>query len=89
MSYQYKIESVGKIGVFKNYLFMWLCWVLVMSHGIFSCSSQTLGCGMWDPVPRPGLEPQAPCVGSLRHWAAREVPRTGIFHTTCMCGSVP
>ena len=31
---------------------------------------------MWDPVPRPGMEPRPLALGawSLRHWATREVP---------------
>ena len=32
--------------IFTYYLFMYrLLWVLVMAHGIFSCSIQTLSCG--------------------------------------------
>ena len=32
--------------------------------------------GMWDLVPRPGMEPGHPALGawSLTHWATREVP---------------
>ena len=29
-----------------KYLFLLLCWVLVVAHGIFSCSLGTLSCGM-------------------------------------------
>ena len=29
------------------YLFIWLHWVLVVAHGIFSYVMQTLSCGMW------------------------------------------
>ena len=37
-----------------------------------------LSCGMWDLVPRPGIEPRAPALGVRRfsHWITREVPRT-------------
>ena len=37
---------------------------------------QTLGCGMWDLVPRLGMEPGPPALGaqSLSHWITREVP---------------
>ena len=33
-------------------------------------------CGMWDLVPRPGIEPIPPSLGawSLNHWTAKEVP---------------
>ena len=38
----------------KNiYLCIWLCWVLVVEHGIFSC-------GIWDLVPWPGIKPSSP-----------------------------
>ena len=35
-----------------------------------------LSCGMWDLVPRPGIEPGSPPLGaqSLSHWTTREVP---------------
>ena len=60
----------------KNYLFIWLCRVLVAACGIFSCGMQTLSCGMWDPAPRPGIEPGPPVLGAriLSHWTTREVP---------------
>ena len=43
---------------------------------IFSCSMQTLSCGMWDLVPWPGIKPRPPALGawSLSHWTTREVP---------------
>ena len=43
--------------LFKKYLFIWLRWVLVAAYGTFSCSLQTLSCGMWDLAPWPGIEP--------------------------------
>ena len=53
----------------KNYLFIWLHWVLLVAHGIFSR-------GMWDLVPWPGIEPRPSALGerSLRHWTTREIP---------------
>ena len=42
---------------FNMILFIWLCWVLVMAHRIFSC-------GMWDLVPWPGMESEPPCPGN-------------------------
>ena len=53
----------------------WLCQVSGAAHGIFSCGIQTLGCGMWDLVPWPGIEPGPPALGarSLSHWTTREV----------------
>ena len=43
----------------------------IFSHGMW-----TLGCGMWDLVPRPEIEPRPPALGaqSLSHWTTREVP---------------
>ena len=39
-----------------------------------------LSCSMWDPVPRPGIEPvPSPLVAqSLSHWTTREVPGDSI-----------
>ena len=54
----------------KIYLFTyWLCPILVVAHGIFSC-------GMWDLVPPPGIEPRLPALGmqSRSHWTSSEVP---------------
>ena len=56
--------------ILKNtYLFIWLHWVLVAAHVI-------IGCGMWDLVPRPGMEPEPTALGvwSLSHWTTGEVP---------------
>ena len=47
------------------YLFIWLPLVLVTAYGIFGSGMQTLSCGMWDLVPWPGIEPRAPCIGSV------------------------
>ena len=65
---------------------MWLRWVLVVARGIldlraargiFSCSQQTLSCGLWGLVPWLGIEPTPPALGtqSLSHWTTGEVPR--------------
>ena len=44
---------------------------LGLSYGM-----QDLSCGVWDLVPRPGIEPWAPALGarSSSHWTTREVP---------------
>ena len=48
----------------KNiYLFIWLCRVLVVARGIFSCGMRTLSFGMWDLAPGPGIEPGLPALG--------------------------
>ena len=49
------------------YLFIWLPWVLVAAHKIFSC-------GMWDLVPWPWIEPRPPALGvwNLNPWSTRE-----------------
>ena len=33
--------------VFNIFLFIWLCWVLPMAHGIFRCIAQISSCGTW------------------------------------------
>ena len=87
------------------YLF-WLCQVLVAAHGIFvvaygilrradflvaPCELLVVTC-MWDLVPRPGIEPRPPSLGtqSTTHWTTREVPRFWIRALTafmCVCFS--
>jgi len=64
------------IFIYLVYLFMWLHQVLVVACGIFTCSVQTLSCGMWDLVPQPGIEPGPPPFGaqSPSHWPTRKVP---------------
>ena len=65
----------------QDYIFffflIWVPWVLVVDCEFFSCSMQTLSCGMRDLVPRPGIKPGPPALGarSLSHWTTREVPR--------------
>ena len=46
-----------------------------MACGLLSCDMRTLSCGLWDLVPRPGIEPRPPALGarSLTHWTTREV----------------
>ena len=48
---------------------IWLCRVFIVACRTFSN-------GMWDLVPRPGIEPRPPVLGArgLSHWATREVP---------------
>ena len=55
--------------LFKKYLFIWLCWVLVVTSKIFSCSKRDL-------IPWPGIEPGLPSLGarSLSHWTTGKVP---------------
>ena len=55
--------------LFFLYLFICLCRGFVATCGLFSW-------GMWDLVPRPGIEPGPPALGmqSLSHWTTREVP---------------
>ena len=56
-------------------LFIWLCWVLTMACGIFSCGRRALSGGVWDLVPWLGIEPVSPALGAWRlsHWTTREV----------------
>ena len=50
----------------KKYVLMWLCWVLFVAHGIFSCSK-------WDLISRSGWT-LGPLLWSLNLWTTREVP---------------
>ena len=56
--------------------FIWLDWVWVVAHRIFSCVMRTLSWGMWDLVPWSGIEPGPLALEawSLSHWNTREVP---------------
>ena len=40
------------------FLFIWLCQVLVAAGVTFSLHCSIFNCGMWDLVPRPGIEPE-------------------------------
>lgn len=63
--------------------FVFLCIIylialsLTVTCRVFSCSTQTLSCSMWDIVPKPGIEPQPSSLGAwtLSYWTIREVPR--------------
>ena len=56
------------------YLFIWLCWVLVVAHKIFDLCCDTWS--KWDLVPRPGIKPRPPALGActLSHWTTRKFP---------------
>ena len=58
------------------YLFIWLCWVLVVALENFSCS-------VWGLVPYSGIEhrPHALEAWSLSHWTTEEVPFIRVFKT--------
>lgn len=43
---------------FFNFFLFWLCRVSAVACWLFSC-------GMWDPVPQPGIEPGPPCTGPI------------------------
>ena len=38
--------------------------IFTAACGISVCGIPTLSCGMWDPVPRPGIKPRPLCLGS-------------------------
>ena len=48
---------------------------LSWARGIFDLHVGSFSCGMWDPVPWPGIK-RAPCIGaqSRSHWPTSEVP---------------
>ena len=54
----------------KKYLFIWLCWILVVTCGVLAEVCRIFGCGMWDVVPWPGITLRRPALGvqSLGHW---------------------
>ena len=57
---------------------------LVVTCVIFSCSTGTLSCGMWDLVPWPGIEAGPPALGawSLSPWTTREVTFSLLWFST-------
>ena len=65
--------------LFWNYLFIWLCQVLVVAPGIFEilAACRIFSCEMWNQVPWWGMEPGPPALGvwGLSHWTTREVPQ--------------
>ena len=78
LSHQGSLESQYNSGLFLNiyfYLFYLAAQVLVVEHGIFSCSLWTLSCGMWDLVPWPKTQPGSPVLEawSLSHQTTKEV----------------
>ena len=48
-------SSVTDDVLFKKKIFIWLHWVLVAVHEVFSC-------GMWDFVPWVGITPEPPAL---------------------------
>ena len=50
-----------------------------------------LSCGIWDPVPQPGMEPEPLALGaqSPRHWTTKEVPTTLVLQPQCHYHSLP
>ena len=65
----------------SGYIFIWLWWVLVVAHGIFNCSIQTLSCGMWNLVPWLGnnFGPLTLRAQNLSYWTTREVPNIAFW----------
>ena len=69
------LRSSTKGNIFKNIYFIYLAaLVLVAAHQIF-------GCGMWDLVPQPRIEPVNPVLGVQipSHWTTREFPKGKTF----------
>ena len=67
--------------VFFIYISIWLCWALVVAHGIFSLDCSTVvACG--NLVPWQGIKPEPPVLGawSLSYWATREILPLGFQH---------
>lgn len=61
-----------------EYLFMCLRAILVFKNIYLAALSPlwTFSCGIWNLVPRQGIEPRFTALGAqcLSHWATREVP---------------
>ena len=47
------------------FFLVWLHQFLVLAFEVFSCSMQTLSCGLWDLVSWPGMEPWSTCLESM------------------------
>ena len=64
--------------------------VFVVACEIFTCITRTLGCGMGDLVPWPGIELRPPVleVWSFSHWTIREAPcvlSLRVSYLACCC----
>ena len=61
----------------KNFVYMQMWPCLFSFTFIYSIylAMPGLSCGMWDPVPQPGIELRPPALGggSLSHWTTRQV----------------
>ena len=72
-------ESIGsEVGENRRccFYFYFLFLIYLAAPGL-SCSMQDLSSGMWDLVPRPGIEPGLPALGtwSLSHCTITKVPQ--------------
>ena len=76
-----RLEAASSFLFWILYLCTWLCWVLLVAHRILCWGTQPLTCGMWDPVPRPGVEPRPLALGAWgpSHRTTREIPSSP-FH---------
>ena len=55
-----------KMYVFKKiFLFIWLHWVFIAACEIFIAARGIFSCSMRDLVPRPGIQPGPPALGSV------------------------
>ena len=64
----YQGEEV--LGFLCNFFFFSIFIFIYLAAPGLRCGMQTLSCGMWDLVPRPGIEPQSPALGAqgLSFW---------------------
>ena len=80
VSWAWLIVSKG-FGGGHCFLFIWLCQVLAMAHGIFDlhCSMQTVSHMESSPLTRDQTQP--PALGARRpsHWTTREVPNPSVL----------
>ena len=84
MSYHYKIESMGKIGIFK--LFVCLCgcaWSYLWHMESLAATVRLLAVACGIQFPNQDLNPRPHALGVF----ITGLPRMGILHSTCMCVS--
>ena len=81
----------------RRAFFLWVCGFFLPDYFLSVLNTYLclldLSCGIWDLVPRPGIDPRPPALGtwrawSLSHWMAREVPFPVYFSNTWWFGNI-
>ena len=68
------------------YLFIWLCWILVVARGIFIVACGIFSCSICDLVPWPGIKPRPPALvaWNLSHWTLGLLTILAVVNNTAM-----